>query len=347
MKKPLIIIMAAILGLAACKKDDKITVASNIVAPVLLTPTIATAITVNPADSAQKLKFKWSKADYGVSAVVNYFIQVDVDGNSFKKKFFLGNSQSDTLVTTLGAFNNRLLAGLGIAANASSAIEVRAGSAIYGKDTVYSKSIKLNLTTYKEVAPEKLWIPGSYQGYSPGTAPTIPSVTTFTYEGYVYINASGDIKFTSAADYSHVNYGFTSNGKLTTDGLAGGVPIATAGYYKLNADIQNLTYSTTLVNTFGIIGTATPHQWDSSTPMTFDATNKVWKITLNLLPGAMKFRANDGWELNYGPADSNALTGNLMQTDGAITIATAGNYTVTIDFNQATQKKYLYTVVKN
>jgi hypothetical protein len=348
MKKTFIIVMAAMLGfMAACKKEDKAIVSSNITLPVLLAPTTGTAIAVTPADSAQRLQFKWSSTNYGVVTVLNYFVQVDVDGNNFSKKYVLGNTPADTLGLTLGSLNSKLLAGIGLNANAANAIEVRVGSAINGKDTVYSKSIKLNFTTYKEIAPDRLWIPGSYQGYSPGTAPTIPSVTTFTYEGYVYINASGDIKFTTAADYYHVNYGYTSAGVLTTNGNAGGIPIPASGYYKLNADIKGLTYSATLINSFGIIGTATPQQWNASTPMTYDATNKVWKITLALLPGALKFRANDTWDVNYGPADPNALTGTLIQTNDAVTIVTAGTYTVTIDMTQSTQKKYLYTVVKN
>jgi hypothetical protein len=104
-----------------------------------------------------------------------------------------------------------------------------------------------------------------------------------------------------------------------------------------------------LINTFGIIGTATPQQWNASTPMTFSTTTKLWKITLNLVPGALKFRANDDWGINYGPADVNALTGTLIQTNDAITVVNAGNYTVTIDMSQSTanQKKYVYTVVKN
>lgn len=336
--------------LAACKKDEsnKATVSSNITAPVLSAPATNTAIVVTAADTTQQLKVKWSSADYGVQAVVNYFVQIGTSGSNFAKKTTVGMTTNvDTLSLTYGALNNAVMSGLGLPANATSTIEMRVGSAIYGKDSVFSSPIKLTVTTYKELAPAKLYVPGDYQGWNPGAAATLPSVTTYTYEGYVYISNTNQFKFTSAPDFNHINYGDAGSGKLTTNGNADGVKVSAPGYYKLNVDIKNLTYATALIKTFGIIGTATPHAWDSSTPMTYNAANNTWSVTVALVPGALKFRANDAWDINYGPADSNALTGNLIQTDGAITIATAGNYTVTIDMTQTAGKKYQYTVVKN
>jgi hypothetical protein len=336
--------------LAACKKDDsnKATVSSSIKAPVMSSPAANTAIVVTAADTTQLLKVKWGSADYGVSTVLTYFVQIGTSGSNFSKRTTLGTTSNvDTLSLTYGALNNAVMGGLGLPANAASAIEMRVGSALAGKDTVYSATTKLNVTTYKELAPAQLYVPGDYQGWNPGVAPIIYPVTTFAYEGYAYISNTNQFKFTSAPDFQHDNYGDAGGGKLTTNGNADGVKVAAAGYYKLNVDIKGLTYSAVLINSFGIIGTATPHAWDASTPMTYNPAAKTWSVTVALVPGALKFRANDAWDINYGPADSNALTGNLIQTDGAITIATAGNYTVTIDMNQTTPKKYLYTVVKN
>jgi hypothetical protein len=78
---------------------------------------------------------------------------------------------------------------------------------------------------------------------------------------------------------------------------------------------------------WGIIGDATAGGWSSDQNMTWNATNKVFTSTINLVVGALKFRANDDWAINYGGADLNALT-----SGGAnIAIATAGNYTITFD----------------
>jgi hypothetical protein len=198
--------------------------------------------------------------------------------------------------------------------------------------------------------PSTLWLPGEYQGWNPSTAPTIKSVTANAYEGYVYISAATGYKFTSAPDWDHINYGDAGTpGVLTTDGLANGMGLSEAGYYKFNVNVSALTYTAVLINTMGMIGTATPGSWDSSTAMTYDIANDVWKGTVNLVPGALKFRANNEWTINYGPADAGSLTGTLIFDDpGAINITEAGNYTVTVDFSRGTSPyKYAYSVVKN
>ncbi len=347
MKKILIYTGLAML-LFACKKEAPLVkVKSNAGAAVISSPTDGTAIVVTPADSSQLLSVKWSKADYGVQTVVTYTLEIGADA-SFANSYNLGSTTVDSLSLTVGGLNNALLNKLNLPANAASAVQIRIISTLNGKDSLISKPVKLNVTTYKEVAPLTLWVPGAYQGWSPGTAPVIYLLGNNQYEGYVYMNTGDYYKFTSAPDWNHVNYGDGGNGGLTIDGLAGGLKANAAGYYKFNVDTKNLTYTASLIASFGVIGSATPGGWNSSTPMTFDPVHGTWSVTLNLISGALKIRANDDWGINYGPADSNALTGSWIFNDpGAITIPADGNYTVTIDMGQSSQKKYLYTVVKN
>lgn len=347
MKKIFVLLTLIITVIAGCKKEQRATIRTDIKAPEVLSPAAGTAFMVTPADSVKRVNIKWNKADYGVQAVISYFVQVDSAGRNFKTKINLANTSADTLSLTLGNLNNKLLSALHLTPNVLSTIELRTGAAIYGKDSVFSKPVKLSFTTYKELAPDHLFVPGAYQGWNPAAAPILNSVTTFTYEGYVYMGTGDEFKFTTAPDFTHINYGDGGAGKLSDAEPGPSLRVTTKGYYKLNADIKNLTYSINLIKSFGIIGTATPHLWDASTAMTFDVAKGIWSVTLHLTPGALKFRANDGWDINYGPVDSNALTGSLIQTDGAISITQDGNYTVTIDMSQSTQKKYLYSVIKN
>lgn len=338
----------AFAALSSCKKEQKITVAANIKASVLSSPTDGTAIVVTPADSSQTLNIKWSAPDYGVSAVVSYFVQVDSLGNNFKKYVTLGNLTTTTsLSLSYGTLNSRLLAGLNLRPNATTTVEFRVGSAIYGVDTVYSQIVKVAITTLQ---PNQLWLPGSYEGYNPAAAPTVPALVTnpTSYEGYAYFSAAGNFKFTSAPDYIHINYSDGGNGTLTTNGNAAGIGFNNAGVYLLDADVTKLTYSATFIASFGIIGTATPQGWNASTPMTYNVATGLWSVQVALLPGALKFRANDVWDINYGPSDANALTGTLIFNDpGAVTITDAGTYTVTLDMTKSAQKAYAYTIVKN
>jgi hypothetical protein len=348
MKKQLIILFAAVMALAACNKDNMVAVvSSNVTAPKLSAPANNTAYVVTVADSSKVVDIKWSKADYGVNGVLNYVVQIAASGTNFKTPVNLAVTNGSSYSTTQGGLNNRMLNDLGLPPNVASDVDLRIGS-ILGKDTVWSDVVKLKVTTYKELFPDRLWVPGAYQGWAPGTAPTIPYGTDGKYEGYVYMSVGDEFKFTSAPDWVHTNFGYAGTlGKLTTDGLAGGVKVASAGYYKLNADLKNLTYSTYLVASWGLIGPASAGGWDNSTPMTYNQTTKVWSITTNLAAGALKFRANNSWDLNYGPASITALSGQLIQTNDAVTINEAGRYTITLDFSQSTQAKYLYTITKN
>jgi len=347
MKKILFILFGLTLAvLSACKKDKLATVSQNIKAAVLVTPAADTTIVVTAADSAQVLKIKWKSADFGVQAVVSYFVQVDSAGKNFSKYVTLGNiTAKDTLYLSNGALNTALTNGLNLAPNAATSVELRVGAAIYGKDTVYSKVVKIALTTFKGVTT--LWLPGSYQGYNPAAAPTIPMQSPNMFEGYAYFSAPGNFKFTSAPDYNHINYGDGGNGTLSTNGNANGIGYNAAGVYLLDANTQALTYSAQLISSMGIIGPATPQGWNASTAMTY-LGGDIWSITINLVGNnPLKFRANDAWTINYGPA-ADALTGVLQfNNPGSITIPSDGNYTVTIDMSQSKTNAYTYTIVKN
>jgi hypothetical protein len=209
-------------------------------------------------------------------------------------------------------------------------------------------------STYKysverQLEPAKLWLPGGYQGYNPAAAPTIYATGSTTFEGYVYISGATGFKFTSQPDWSHTNYGYGGTaGTLSTDGAAPDIDLSAGGYYKFNVNIAALTYSATLIETWGLIGTATTGAWDVSTPMTFNQGTNTWTVTTDLTVGALKFRANNWWDVNYGVADINALEGSLVFDAASIDIKEAGNYTITLDFSKSEAPyEYTYSVVKN
>ncbi|MBC6109973.1 SusE domain-containing protein [Pedobacter fastidiosus] len=349
MKRLIYFILFFVTAFTACKKDNNIvaTIKTNVGAPIITIPVNASAIVITAPDTTKAFKVKWKKADFGVAVVLNYTVQLDAAGKNFASAVNIGNSNADSVSMSLGSLNTTLLNVLNLTANAKSDVEIRVTATLSNNNKITSVPIKISVTTYKELAPDKLFVPGAYQNWAPDVAPFIRFVADSKYEGFVYMSVADQFKFTSAADWNHINYGDGGAGKLTTDGLAGGVTVSAPGYYKLNVDTKNLTYSTALIQSFGIIGSATSGVWDNSTPMTYDKTNGVWKVTANLVAGALKFRANNVWDINFGPADVNAFTGTLIQTNDAITITANGNYTITIDFKQATANKYLYTVVKN
>ena len=181
-------------------------------------------------------------------------------------------------------------------------------------------------TPRKSRAYPVLYCPGSYQGWDPPTAKTVGSVASDgKYEGYINLAADAKFKFTAKPNWD-VNWGGVA-GVLEHNGADIGVP--EAGYFKINVDTVALTFSL-VKTTWGIIGSATPNGWDSDQPMTYDATTDEWTIVIDLAGGAgkeVKFRANSGWDINYGDDGANGI----LEAGGAnIAIPVAGEYKVTM-----------------
>ncbi len=184
-----------------------------------------------------------------------------------------------------------------------------------------------------------IYVPGSHQGWAPATAPTLASVKSDkTYEGFVnFKDASTLFKFTEGPNWD-VNYGDDgANGTLDKNGA--NIVAAEAGYYKLNVDLNTLTY--TMVKTvWGIIGSATKDGWNSDQKMSFDAATGLWTLTLDLKVGEIKFRANSGWDINYGDDGPN---GKLDAGGANIAVAASGTYNVTLKLGAP---DYTYTLVR-
>ncbi|HEY3370099.1 MAG TPA: SusE domain-containing protein [Prolixibacteraceae bacterium] len=147
-----------------------------------------------------------------------------------------------------------------------------------------------------------------------------------TWTGGMHMKV-GEFKFRANHDWGF-NYGLFTKG--ATDGKlnAGGENIALTleSDYAFTLDLSHPNAYTYTANRWGVIGAATPGGWDTDTNMTWDATNKVLTVTLDLTAGEYKFRANDDWAINLG-GDLTALT----QNGGNIAVAAAGNYTITLD----------------
>lgn len=89
--------------------------------------------------------------------------------------------------------------------------------------------------------------------------------------------------------------------------------------------------------TIGLIGSATPGDWNFDTDMRLKDETKVdkstWTVTVYLTGGKqVKFRANDDWVDNWGGTDFPAGTATLNGSD--LTVAESGYYKVT--FNDIT-----------
>ncbi|SDB34312.1 Por secretion system C-terminal sorting domain-containing protein [Flavobacteriaceae bacterium MAR_2010_188] len=115
--------------------------------------------------------------------------------------------------------------------------------------------------------------------------------------------------------------------------------IPESGYYTLRFDDFTRAYSFTKENpetyaSVGIIGSATPLGWDNSTPMEQGTDGHTWTLqNFELSSGAVKFRVNNSWDINWGGTEF--PTGTATRNGGDIPV-TPGFYDIT--FNDFTLK---------
>ena len=192
-----------------------------------------------------------------------------------------------------------------------------------------------------------IYVPGGYQknaGYSagdwdPASAPNLASVNSDkNYEGYIYFSKDGDeYKFTEGPNWN-VNWGDNdANGTLESSGANLKAP--KAGLYKINVNLNDMLVKSVKTD-WGVIGDATPTGWDSDTNMDFDPVKKEWKVIIELKKGTFKFRANDGWDINFGDKGADGI---LEYGADNIAIAAAGKYEIKLKLGTP---DYTYTVSK-
>lgn len=179
----------------------------------------------------------------------------------------------------------------------------------------------------KPVSPNanltRIYAPGGYQGWDPAKANTFSSPNgDGKFEGYIYFTDDAtEFKFTIGPNWDE-NYGDNgADGTLDKDGANLKV---NKGFYKVNVDIPNKKY-TIKKTTWGVIGSAAPKGWDDDTDMQYDPKTNSWFITINLVKGDLKFRANHDWGLNYGDNGANA---SLEENGANISIPSDGTYIV-------------------
>lgn len=186
-----------------------------------------------------------------------------------------------------------------------------------------------------------IYVPGDYMdpSWNPGESAQLASVNSDgNYEGYIWAEAGNQFKFTDGPSWD-VNYGDDgADGTLDQNGA--NIVAPETGYYKLNVNLNNFTY--TMVKTdWGVIGSATAGGWDYDQNMTYDKEAGLWTAMLDLNAGEIKFRANDDWGLNYG---DNGADGILEEGGANIAIPSAGTYVITMKLGKP---DYTYTITRS
>ena len=207
---------------------------------------------------------------------------------------------------------------------------------IDGSALMYRFIINMGDMTYeiKELNfSEYIWEAGVNNNWGADAQPLYCANQDGIYTGFFYAqdadwsDGMGAFKFTGAFnDWGQGNYGTGSinddglSGTLIDDGGSGNV-LATPGFYKAEVNLANMTYSLTPITGIGLIGPAQAGGWDTDTDLTYNPETRAWEGTIELAADEFKFRANDGWDINWG-----GTFDDLTQDGPNLKIETAGKY---------------------
>lgn len=341
-----------ILLFTACKKDE---VRSEYTLPAG-TPAFTSSIQSVVLDSTHKddvaAAFSWATISYGIDADVTYSLEFDTSNTMSHAIAFIMNA--DTAKRYTVAELNAIALQTGLEGEKAGALYVRMKGEVRQNGTstnpstipaTYSTILTITVTPYAPGSIARMWVPGEYQGWNAGTAPTIADVAgKGAYEGYIYFpnNASGNytFKITTAPNWNDPAWGYESNTKMVKGG--GNLYTPGEGYFLVRANVNSRDWSTTLT-TWSLVGDAVADDWETDIPMTYDVASGTWIAASVAVKGsgAFKFRANKGWTLNYGPTD-----GKLVQDGGNISApgGVAGNYKVVLNLSESGH--YTYTLTK-
>lgn len=340
--------LVAFVGFNACSDDDNLIIASPQGGPELRTPASGTALILSAAnEQSVATTLVWDDADYDTQTSVNYDVQIALSGTDFAAPIEAGSTTERFLSWTNQQLNDVAIAA-GLNPFVAGDLDIRVISSIGTQDAQQqmSETLTLNVTPYTTSLP-KLAVPGNHQGWDPPTAPRIAASEfgASDYEGYVWLET--EYKFVAPDAAGEFNWGNTDygddgsfSGILAEDGESN-VP-ATPGYYLVKVDTENLTYNATQYTNWGLIGSGTPTGWDSDNDMTYDPATQTFSITIDLTAEEIKFRANDGWDWNYGDTGAD---GELDNGGDNIVVPEAGNYTVVLDLSNP--RAYTYTLTLN
>lgn len=161
-------------------------------------------------------------------------------------------------------------------------------------------TLDMNNLTYSFAKPV-LYMAGDANGWS--HIDYLSGEDGVNYTGFMYLNQNG-FKFCSQQNWDGTNYGGAFFGQ-ESDNI---IMDETEGYYKVDVDLSTKKYTLTPITTIGIIGDATVNGWSGDDiDMIYVPYNKetkegrYWEVKdITLKTGVIKFRANDGWDINWG-----------------------------------------------
>lgn len=349
--KSTLLLLCSVCLFTACDDDND----SN---PVLLQPdsfvlnTPAYSTSTIDLQQTTSIPFTWSQPDYGFPVAANYQMQVSLT-NTFNTPLTIDENDNATgdfatlntiYATPSGSIDATVLLRTLISLGGwdennvpeTATVYVRAIANTPGASEVVSNSVSIIVAPYIVTTPayaEFIYEIGNESGWT--TAYPMRSVNLDgIYQSYNYLD--GGFKFRPNADNWENDFGQDPNGDfgaLVTEGeedcnKSDGSfqdKLLEKGFYQINVDIIEMTWSVTQVKTISIIGDF--NKWEADVDMTYNKDEGCWEATETVTDGGLKFRMNHDWTISWGGrTEDNPDLNDLTQHDGKNIPVAAGTY---------------------
>lgn len=340
-----------LIGIVSCEEREEIGVEPTASAIVMNLSTDKLILDENfPSNPA--LTIKWEPAKYSVPVEVKYILEIS-SSKTFENSYNLTTTiESQTHATFTNKELNEAAKKIGLEPYVAKNMYLRVSSYIGKSNSLLQTSDVTNLLITPYVASptyeySDLFLIGNAVVGNWDNAATnntlLPllktsSASKYTFTGLFKSGKDIGFKMIKVKGSWDAQFGFGSEGVLSTDGGSGNLTVPTDGYYKLTVDTAALTYSLVPVSTpiasyanVSITGTSTggtdiqlvksafdPHSWTAA--------------NVNLKAGVFKFRANNAWDVNWGVNNEFFGTGTANGAD--IPLSSEWNYD--IYFNDST-----------
>lgn len=334
------------LGLVSCEEEQNL---MFLTAPdaefSIITPETGSSIVLTPElQNNPALTVTWNAVSYGTPTEVNYTVELAMNGTEFANPFEVSTTTSTNITWSVSELNAAVL-NLGLAANTASAFDMRIKASVGSQadQPVYTAAITLQVTPFLTYMFTDLYLVGeavaSNWNNNDNNYPLYRDPANedlYTYTGFFN---SGGFKVLEEMGAWQPQWGLAGGVLASNPGTQDFDPdtfnAASAGYYTLTMNLNTLEQSfvpftgstATTYSNIGIIGEGIGG-WDDAneinmTQSTFDP--HVWYADNIAIAGEIKFRANNGWAVNWGANTEYTGTATL---DGPNVPVAAANYRV-------------------
>ena len=348
--------MAAALGMiAGCQKTDMVQIAApeDVVAPVL--EAVEGPIEITPSNMVDgKVAFTWSLADYGVMTQVNYSLEAATAANPDTKVTITSGITANAEALEAGkisteiayeALNAILFNDLKLNDGVAEDVLFTIASKVGEYAPVYSNSVAVSCkVTAAEKQYPKLYVVGSYNGWSHDKNQYLFDFagTDAVYQGMVDFgedHAANEFKITGGAwgkDEHSMSGAHDPESKTIALVVGGGDNInvyQAKRYYHLTFDRALTLTADFSFDQLGVVGDF--NGWGDDVVMEFNTSKQRFYADVEFAAdGGFKFRADAGWDLNWGVKDG------VLELNGGNIAVTAGNYRVYVNMNNLGEMTY-------